>query len=72
METPKKLTQAQVELLALFDHDVPEEDWTELRRLIARYFAEKATQHADAVAEDQGWTADDFDRMLHRHFRTSR
>ncbi len=71
MESPKKLTKAQVELLSLFEQEVPEEDWIELRRLIARYFAEKATRQADAVAEEQGWTYDDFKRMLHGNFRTS-
>lgn len=71
METPKKLSKAQIELLALFEEDVPEEDWIELRRLIARYFAVKATRLADAVVEERGWTADDFERMLHAHHRTS-
>ena len=70
-QPPKKLTQAQVELLALFDRDMPEEDWLEIRRLIARYFADKATQAADEVAEEKGWTEEDFERMLNGHYRTT-
>ena len=70
-QPPKKLTKAQVELLALFDRDVSEEDWLEIRRLIARYFANKATQAADEVAEKRGWAEEDFERMLNGHYRTS-
>ena len=68
---PKKLTKAQVELLALFDRGVPDEEWMEIRRLLARYFADKATQAADHVAEEKGWTEEDFERMLHGHYRIS-
>ena len=53
-QPPKKLTKAQVELLALFDRDVPDEEWMEIRRLLARYFADKATQAADHVAQEKG------------------
>lgn len=70
-QPPKKLTKAQIELLTLFDRDVPEEDWLEIRRLIARYFADKATHAADSIAEEQGWTEADFERMLNGHYRTS-
>ena len=70
-QSPKKLSKAQVELLALFERDVPDEDWIEIRRIIARYFADKATRAADKVAEEQGWTAEDFERMLHGHDRLS-
>jgi len=71
IQPPKKLTRAQIELLALFDRDVPDEDWLEIRRLIAHYFATKATQAADAVADEKGWTEEDFERMLNGHYRTS-
>ena len=71
LQPPKKLTKAQIELLALFAREVPDEDWMEIRRLIARYFADKATHAADTVAEEKGWTEEDFERMLNSHYRIS-
>ena len=65
-----KLTKPQLDLLALFQHtDLPDEDWVEIRRLIARFFAKRATEQADHVAEEEGWTEEDFERMARGHLR---
>ena len=68
---PKKLSKAQIELLALFERDLPEEEWIELRRLIARYFAEKATASFDAFAENRGPSAEETDQWAFEHHRAS-
>ena len=67
----KKLSKAQIELLALFERDLPEEEWVELRRLIARHFAEKATAGFDAFAEKRGLSVEETDRWAFEHYRTS-
>ncbi len=67
-ESPQRFTHAQLELLKMFSRDLPEEQWTELRRIIAQYFMQKATELADKVTEH--WAEEDFNRLLHRHERT--
>lgn len=65
-----KLSKPQLDLLALFQRtDLPDEDWTEIRRMIGRFFAERAIQGADRIAEEQGWTDEDFERMARGHDR---
>ena len=68
---PKKLSKAQIELLALFERDLPEEEWLEVRRLIARHFAEKATASFDAFAEEQGLSVEETDRWASEHHRAT-
>jgi hypothetical protein len=58
------LTLAQTELLRLFSREVPESDWIELRRLIARDFAEKAAREMNEVWDEKGWTQDDMEKLL--------
>ncbi len=65
-----KLTKPQLELLALFQRtDLPDEDWIEIRRMITRFFADRASDRADQVAEEKGWTDADFERMARGHLR---
>lgn len=70
LREPTKLDKHQLDLLALFERtDLLEEDWTALRRPITRVFAERASDRADAVADEKGWTEEDFERMARRHLR---
>ncbi|MCB9352650.1 MAG: hypothetical protein H6573_34970 [Lewinellaceae bacterium] len=73
METtsqPAPLTNLQLELLKLFAQNVGDEDLIAIRRLIARYFAEKAMDLADQAWEEKGWTDEDAARMAHTKMRT--
>jgi hypothetical protein len=65
-----KLSNLQMELLKLSSRNVSDEDVIEIRRLIARYFADKATVEADKIWDEKGWTSEDAERMLHEHMRT--
>ncbi len=66
---PDTLSPAQRDLLALLRHDLPEETWEELRGVISRFFAERATEAANRVWDEKGWTDADAERMLHAHYR---
>ena len=68
---PATLSPAQREILSLFRHDLPEETWDELRAVIARFFADRASDEADRVWEEKGWTDEYAERMLHAHYRRS-
>lgn len=64
------LNNAQLEILKLFSRDLEERDLLEIKRLIVRYLAEKATRMADKIWEEKGWTNEDMDKLLNTHMRT--
>ena len=65
--TRQPLSNLQLTLLNLYASNVPEEDLKAIQRLIARYFAEKATELANQDYEEKGYTAEAF---LKEHIRT--
>ena len=65
------LSPEQVEILKLFDHDLPEEDWMRLRKLITAFFAARSVEEADKVWDAKGLTDNDAKKLLHSHFRTN-
>jgi hypothetical protein len=70
---PKNVSRDKIQVLAaLQDLEASEETWAELRRVIADFFAERATAQANTVAADKGWTDEDFHRMARTHMRTSK
>ena len=64
------LTNLQLELLKLFAQNVQDEDLIAIRRLIARYFAEKAMDLADKAWDEKGWTEKDSQRLARTKMRT--
>lgn len=71
MPAAPPLTNLQRELLDLFALDLPEDELREVKRLLARHFAEKATAGFDAFADEQGLSAKDTDRWAYEHRRAS-
>jgi len=67
IQAKQPLSNLQLTLLNLYASDVSEEDLKAIQRLIARYFAEKATELADLDYAEKGYTAQDF---LDEHMRT--
>lgn len=61
------LNNLQLELLKLYADGISDVDLKAIQRLIARYFAEKASDEADKVWEEKGYTAEE---MLKEHSRT--
>ena len=68
---PNSLTSEQLEILKLFDRDLPEEDWKKLRKVIADFFATRSIEEADKAWDEKGLTDEDSKRILHSHFRSS-
>ena len=68
MTTP--LNTTQLEILKLFSRDLPETDLLALKRVLVRFLAERATQMADAIYEQKGWTEKDMTELAHTHLRT--
>ena len=61
------LSNLQLKLLQVFSQNVSDEDLKAIQRMIARYFAEKATQAADKDWEEKGYDAE---TLLNEHMRT--
>jgi len=68
--TAQKLTNLQVELIKVFSFDLSEAQVLEIRSLLANYFADKATEEADRLWEERGWTDETMENWADEHFRT--
>lgn len=70
MQTIKQpLTNAQLEILKAFSHNLSEQDLVDLRKMLADFFAEKAISEANKAWDEKGWTNDDVDRLLNTKLR---
>lgn len=68
--SPGKLTNLQLELLKLFSYQLGEQDLLEVKDLLARYFANKATEDMDAFWESHHLDDSTMDAWLEEHHRT--
>lgn len=55
METAKRLSNLQVELLKTFRFELSEEQLMEIRQLLIDYFANKVTSEMDLLFEANNW-----------------
>ena len=60
----KPLTNLQLELLKMYSIELPEEQLLEIRDLLARYFADKASDEMDRLWNERGWTNETMDQWL--------
>jgi hypothetical protein len=65
-----RLTAPQLELLRMFSHKVDDNNWVEIKELIAAYFAKKAIEEADRIWDEQNWDDQKVDTLLNTHLRT--
>ena len=64
---PQPFTNLQLELLKIYARQIPEEELMEIRRLLAQYFMDKASDLADEIWEEKNLTEED---ILGKHQRT--
>jgi hypothetical protein len=60
----KPLSNLQIELLQLFSQNVSEDDLIAIKRILAKYFANKASDEMDKLWDEQGWTNETMDEWL--------
>jgi len=58
MEAVGKLTNVQLELLKLFQYNLPEKQLAEIKNILAKYFANSATAEMDKLWEENNWNND--------------
>ena len=64
---PQPFTNLQLELLKIYARRLPENDLLEIKRMLAQYFMDKASDLADKVWEEKGLTEE---KILGQHKRT--
>lgn len=60
----KPLSNLQIELLQLYSQNVSEEDLVAIKRILAKYFADNASDEMDRLWEEKGWTNDTMNEWL--------
>jgi hypothetical protein len=63
------LTNLQLELLKLYANQLSEEQLLEIKMLLGRYFAQKATEAMEKTWQEQQLTPDDMKKWANEHNR---
>ncbi|HSQ44178.1 MAG TPA: hypothetical protein VLM16_04225 [Ginsengibacter sp.] len=58
------LSNIQVELLKLFNADIPDKHLLELKSMIARFLLDKARDKADIIWDEKGYTDEKLQQIL--------
>lgn len=66
----RPLSNLQLELLKAFSHQLSEQDLLQVRALLAAFFAKKSIEIANKVWDEEGWTPEKVDQLLHSKIRT--
>lgn len=61
------LTNVQMELLKLFSTNMTDEEVIELKGVIARFYAQKATAEADKIWDERGLTNEEMEKWLNEN-----
>lgn len=70
MESTRKLTNLQLEILKIFRFDISDDQVKEIRSLLAAYFSEKVTSEVDALFESNKWGEEKIEEWSKEHMRT--
>ena len=71
-ELQPPLSPLQLELLKAFaSPSVDDSDLLEIRKMLAQYFAQKASRQAQQLVESRRMTPQDIEAIAHQHHRTS-
>lgn len=62
LESP--LSNVQLELLKMFSHNLNEDDLVSLKRTLANFFAEKASDEMDKLWDENNWSDQTMDKWL--------
>ncbi len=70
MEAVKGLTNFQLELLKMFSVPLKEDQIKEIKALLTRYFADKASEAMDILWEEKNWSDETMRTWAQEHMRT--
>jgi hypothetical protein len=64
------LSNMQLELVKMFNYNLPETELQEIKQLLVQYFAKKVSDDMDAEWQRQNWTDETMNVFLNEHLRT--
>lgn len=70
MEMTNKLTNLQLELVKIFSYQLQETQLLEIKSILAKYFADKASDEMDKLWEQNSWTDKTMETWSKEHLRT--
>ncbi len=70
MTAHKDYTNLQLELLEMFDYELPDNQLNEIRDMLVKYFADKASDEMDKLWEENNWSNDTMKGWGEEHMRT--
>ena len=70
MEATQKLSNLQLELIKVFSYQLNDIQLFEIRDILAKYFADKATQEMDDLWIENKWNSNTMDNWAEEHMRT--
>ncbi len=70
-EQSYKLTNLQLELLKIFSRNISQDQLLEIKGILSRYFADKASDEFEKLAEEKGWTAETYRQWANEHLRSA-
>ena len=50
------LSNGQLELMKMFTHELSDKDLVQLKRMLAKFFADRASDEMDRLWETEGWS----------------
>ncbi|MCF8361712.1 MAG: hypothetical protein K9G70_03725 [Prolixibacteraceae bacterium] len=63
------LTNMQKELLKLYSTEIPDDQLKEIKFLLSKYFAEKATSEIDRLWDENNWNGQTMNQWANEHNR---
>lgn len=70
-EQSYKLSNLQLELLKMFSRNISDQQLMEIKGILSRYFADKASDEFEKLAEEKGWTAETYRKWAREHNRSA-
>ncbi|WP_460968974.1 hypothetical protein [Spirosoma migulaei] len=67
---PSKLSNLQMELLKLYPYAVSDTELTEIRLLLADYFAKKIDDEMNQLWQEKGWNEQTIEGWKNEHMRS--
>ncbi|WP_373494355.1 hypothetical protein [Aquiflexum sp.] len=70
MESTKKLTNLQLELLKIFRFDLSDKQLKEIKSILVAYIADNVSNEVDKLFVEQDWGEDKIEAWSKEHLRT--
>ena len=68
--TANKMTNLQLEILKIFSIELPDSQLIEIRDMLSKYFADKASDEMDRLWEENNWDDKTMEDWSNEHMRT--